>query len=199
MPVKNWMTTDVVSVGPETSLLKVGKLMVLDAPFVYVNPYTNEVWRPSNYEHNYKGELPLHTALALSRNTCTVRVAQQVGIANVVQRAKELGLEPHFPQELAISLGAVAVSPLNLTQAYAAFANQGLGVRPRIITSITDPKGRVLYQQNVEHWQAISPQNAYIMDTLLKEVVNAGTGVRAKIEGRIIAGKTGTTNDEHDA
>ena len=172
---------------------------VLDAPFVYVNPYTNEVWRPSNYEHNYKGELPLHTALALSRNTCTVRVAQQVGIANVVQRAKALGLEPHFPQELAISLGAVAVSPLNLTQAYAAFANQGLGVRPRIITSITDSRGRELYRQDVEHWQAVSPQNAYIMATLLKEVVNQGTGGRAKVEGRIIAGKTGTTNDEHDA
>ena len=157
------------------------------------------MWRPSNYEHNYKGELPLHTALALSRNTCTVRVAQQVGVANIVQRAKALGLEPHFPQELAISLGAVAVSPLNLTQAYAAFANQGLGVRPRIITSITVEQGRVLYKQEVEHWQAVSPQNAYIMDTLLKEVVNAGTGVRAKIDGRIIAGKTGTTNDEHDA
>ena len=172
--------------------------IVLDAPFVYVNPYTNEVWRPSNFEHNYKGELPLHTALALSRNTCTVRVAQQVGIANVVERAKALGLEPHFPRELAISLGAVAVSPLNLTQAYAAFANQGLGVRPRIITSITDAQGHVLYKQDVEHWQAITPQNAYIMATLLKEVVNAGTGGRARIEGRNIAGKTGTSNDTHD-
>ncbi|MDE7372110.1 MAG: transglycosylase domain-containing protein, partial [Desulfovibrio sp.] len=122
--------------------------IVLDAPFVYVNPYTNEVWRPSNYEHNYKGELPLWQALALSRNTCTVRVAQQVGIANVIQRAKAMGLEPHFPQELSVSLGAVAVSPLNLTQAYAAFANQGQGVRPRIITSITDAKGRALYRQD---------------------------------------------------
>ena len=173
--------------------------IVLDAPFVYVNPYTNEVWRPSNYEHNYKGELPLWQALALSRNTCTVRVAQQVGIANVIQRAKALGLEPHFPQELSVSLGAVAVSPLNLTQAYAAFANQGLGVRPRIITSITDAKGRELYRQDPEHWQALSPQNAYMMATLLKNVVNAGTGSRARIDGRFIAGKTGTTNEEHDA
>ena len=173
--------------------------IVLDAPFVYVNPYTNEVWRPSNYEHNYKGELPLWQALALSRNTCTVRVAQQVGIANVIQRAKAMGLEPHFPQELAVSLGAVAVSPLNLTQAYAAFANQGLGVRPRIITSITDARGRELYRQDPEHWQALSPQNAYMMATLLKNVVNAGTGTRARIDGRFIAGKTGTTNDEHDA
>ena len=173
--------------------------IVLDAPFVYVNPYTNEVWRPSNYEHNFKGELPLHQALALSRNTSTVRVAQQVGIANVIQRAKAPGLEPSFPQELSVSLGAVAVSPLNLTQAYAAFANQGLGVRPRIITSITDAQGRELYRQDAEHWQAISPQNAYIMATLLKNVVNAGTGARGKIEGRFIAGKTGTTNEEHDA
>ncbi|MBD5558416.1 MAG: PBP1A family penicillin-binding protein [Desulfovibrio sp.] len=173
--------------------------IVLDAPFVYVNPYTNEVWRPSNYEHNYKGELPLWQALALSRNTCTVRVAQQVGIANVIQRAKAMGLEPHFPQELAVSLGAVAVSPLNLTQAYAAFANQGMGVRPRIITSITDARGRELYRQDPEHWQALSPQNAYMMATLLKNVVNAGTGSRAKIDGRFIAGKTGTTNEEHDA
>ncbi|WP_300925400.1 penicillin-binding protein 1A [uncultured Desulfovibrio sp.] len=173
--------------------------IVLDAPFVYVNPYTNEVWRPSNYEHNYKGELPLWQALALSRNTCTVRVAQQVGIANVIQRAKALGLEPHFPQELSVSLGAVAVSPLNLTQAYAAFANQGMGVRPRIITSITDARGRELYRQDPEHWQALTPQNAYMMATLLKNVVNAGTGSRARIDGRFIAGKTGTTNEEHDA
>lgn len=172
---------------------------VLDGPFVYVNPYTNEVWRPSNYEHDFKGELPLYQALALSRNTCSVRIAHQVGIANVIQRAKALGLEPHFPQELSVSLGAVAVSPLNLTQAYAAFANQGLGVRPRIITSIVDSRGRELYRQDVEHWQAISPQNAYMMATLLKNVVNAGTGVRAKINGRFIAGKTGTTNEEHDA
>ncbi len=172
---------------------------VLDAPLVYVNPYTNEVWRPSNYEHNYKGELPLWKALALSRNTCTVRVAQQVGIGNVIERARALGLEPKFPRELAISLGAVEVSPLNLTQAYAAFANQGLGVRPRIITSIFDNRGKELYDQPPEHWEAISPQNAFMMATLLKNVVNAGTGSRGKIEGRFIAGKTGTTNEEHDA
>lgn len=173
--------------------------IVLDAPLTYVNPYTNEVWKPSNYEHNYKGELPLWQALALSRNTCTVRLAQAVGIGNVIDRAKALGLEPNFPRELAISLGAVDVSPLNLTQAYAAFANKGLGVRPRIISSIKDSKGKELYVQPPEHWQALTPENAYMMATLLKNVVNAGTGSRAKVEGRFIAGKTGTTNDEHDA
>ena len=160
---------------------------------------TNEVWRPGNYEKNFRGIMPLYEALTLSRNTCTVRLAHKVGISNVIQRAKMLGLEPHFPQELSISLGAVAVSPLNLTQAYAAFANQGLGVRPRIITSITDNNGRELYRQDIQHWQALTPQNAYQMATLLKNVVNSGTGSRARVDGHVIAGKTGTSNDENDA
>ena len=173
---------------------------LLDGPFVYVNPQTNEVWRPSNYEGSYKGILPLHRALALSRNTTTVRVASTIGIENVIHRAKSLGLEPNFPAELAICLGAVDVTPLNLTQAYAAFANNGMGVRPRIITSIKDAEGRELYRQNPEHWQAISPQNAYQMAQLLKEVVNAGTGGRARVPGYDnIGGKTGTTNEERDA
>ncbi|MBO4369080.1 MAG: penicillin-binding protein, partial [Desulfovibrio sp.] len=173
--------------------------IVLDGPFVYVNPYTHEVWRPNNSEHNYKGEIPLYLALALSRNTCAVRVAQQVGIENVIARAKSLGLEPNFPKELAISLGAVGVTPLNMTQAYVPFANQGQGVRPRMVSLIKDSEGKELYKQDIEHWQAITPQNAFIMDTMLKNAVNTGTGSRARIEGRFIGGKTGTSNQARDA
>ncbi|MBR3663143.1 MAG: PBP1A family penicillin-binding protein [Desulfovibrio sp.] len=173
--------------------------IVLDGPFSYVNPYTHEVWRPNNSERNYKGEIPLYLALALSRNTCAVRVAYQIGIDKVIERAKLLGLEPNFPKELAVSLGAVGVTPLNMTQAYAAFANQGLGVRPRMVSRIVDAEGKELYRQDVEHWQAISPQNAFIMDTMLKNAVNTGTGSRAKIEGRFIGGKTGTSNQARDA
>ncbi len=173
--------------------------MLLDAPFVHINEYTSKVWRPSNYEGGFKGPLPLHTALALSRNTCTVRVAQQVGMPSIIKRAKDLGLEPHFPNELAVSLGAVAVSPLNLTQAYTAFANQGWVCKPRFITKIIDAQGKEIYRQDPQHWQGISPQNAYIMACLLKEVVTAGTGGRAKVLGRPLGGKTGTTNDENDA
>ncbi len=172
--------------------------MVLDAPFEYVIPGTGEVWRPSNFEKNFRGEMPLHQALALSRNTPTVRLCQAVGVDKVVERAKMLGLEPNFPAVLSLALGSVGVSPLNMTQAYAAFANGGLGVRPRIITSITDARGRELYRQEVEHWQAISPENAYQMDVLLRRVVESGTGSRARIKGLNIAGKTGTSNDSRD-
>ncbi len=172
---------------------------LLDAPYVYVNPYTNKIWEPANYEKDFKGPIDLATALALSRNTCTVRVAEQIGISSVNMRAKALGLEPHFPEELAVSLGAVAVSPLNLTQAYTAFAYQGWAARPRIITSIKDSRGREIYSQKPEHWQAISPQNAYIMSSLLKKVVTSGTARRALVLNKPVAGKTGTTNNEHDA
>jgi penicillin-binding protein 1A len=144
--------------------------------------------------------MPLRTALVKSRNTCTVRVAEQIGIPAVIQRAKDLGLEPHFPNELAVSLGAVAVSPINMAQAYTAFANRGVVVnRPRMIISVRDASGNLLYKQDPDLRQAVSPQNAFIMASLLKDAVNYGTGTRAKIEGRFVAGKTGTTNEEHDA
>lgn len=171
---------------------------VLDAPFEYVDPYTHKVWRPGNFEHSYKGEMPLHLALAQSRNIPTVRLCKAIGVDKVIERAKQLGIEPDFPRNLTISLGAVALSPLNLTQAYAAFANGGLGVRPRIITSIKDASGKEIYRQDPEHWVAVTPQNAYQIDMLLQEVVNRGTGSRARIEGRHIAGKTGTSNDTND-
>ena len=133
---------------------------VLDAPFEYVDPYTHKVWRPGNFEHSYKGEMPLHLALAQSRNIPTVRLCKAIGVDKVIERAKQLGIEPDFPRNLTISLGAVALSPLNLTQAYAAFANGGLGVRPRIITSIKDASGKEIYRQDPEHWVAVTPQNA---------------------------------------
>lgn len=171
---------------------------VLDAPIEYVNPATGQIWRPSNFENSYKGEMPLWQALALSRNTPTVRLAQAVGIDKVIERAKMLGLEPDFPQVLSVSLGAVGVSPLNLTQAYTAFANGGIASRPRIITSIKDSRGRELYRQEVEQWQAVSPQNAFQVTTLLRRVVENGTGRRAFIDGLHISGKTGTSNDTRD-
>ncbi len=171
---------------------------VLDAPINYVDPVTGQVWRPSNFEHSYKGSMPLYQALALSRNTPTVRLAQAVGIDRVIERARMLGLDADFPQVLAVSLGAVGVSPLNLTQAYTAFANGGVASRPRIVTSIKDARGRELYRQEIEQWQAVSPQNAFQMTTLLRRVVESGTGGRARIEGLKIAGKTGTSNDTRD-
>ena len=171
---------------------------VLDAPFEYVDPYTHKVWRPGNFEHSYKGEMPLHLALAQSRNIPTVRLCKAIGVDKVIERAKQLGIEPDFPRNLTISLGAVALSPLNLTQAYAAFANGGLGVRPRIITSIKDASGKEIPRQDPEHWVAVTPQNAYQIDMLLQEVVNRGTGSRARIEGRHVDAARPARQQRHE-
>lgn len=174
--------------------------IVLDAPVVQVDEATSQMWRPNNFEKNFRGPMPLRTALALSRNLVTVRITQQIGPEAVVQRAKELGYESTFPPYLSISLGSVEVTPLNHAQAYAAFANGGRRIKPRLILSVRDFWGNALYAPEPDAGeQAISPQNAYIMSYLLKEVVNAGTGSRAQVLKRPVGGKTGTSNDEQDA
>ncbi len=170
-----------------------------DEPFTYVDPVTGTAWSPANYDHEFKGPIPLAQALAQSRNVPMVRVTEYMGVDKVIDRAHALGLTPAFPRYLTVSLGVVEVSPLNLTQAFTAFANQGWACRPRIITSIKDVNGVELYAQPPEHWQAISPENAYIMSSMLKKVVTSGTATRAKVLNKPMAGKTGTTNNEHDA
>ncbi len=173
--------------------------MVLDAPILIINEWTKEAWRPRNFEGGFEGPMRLNRALARSRNLCTVRVVQQIGIDPVIARAKMLGLTSYFPREMAICLGAVAVSPLNITQAYTAFANQGQVSTPRFIRSIQGPWGNTIYENPPVLTPAITPENAYIMTSMLKDVVNFGTATRAKALGRPVGGKTGSTNDENDA
>ncbi len=173
--------------------------MLLDAPIILIDKWTKKAWRPGNDDGKFDGPMPLYRALARSRNLCTVRVAQQMGVEHIIARAKALRLTPDFPATLSISLGAVAVSPLNLAQAYTAFANGGKVSSPRFITSIQGPWGNTIYESQPESVQAITPQNAYVMSKLLEGVVNFGTGGKARVLGRPIGGKTGTTNDENDA
>ena len=172
--------------------------VLLDAPVVQFLE-SGDVWRPSNYEKNFKGPLLLRTALALSRNLCTIRVVQQMGVKKVIERAKDLELEPHFPEVLSVSLGAVAVTPLNMTQAYTAFANGGMVSKARFILSVKNFWGESIYESQPDLRDALTPQNAYVMSYLLKEVVNAGTAAKAKVLGVPLAGKTGTSNDWKDA
>ena len=172
--------------------------VILDAPVVEFMD-NGTIWRPANYEKGFKGPILLRTALALSRNLCTIRVAQQIGVPAIIERAKELELEPDFPEGLAISLGSVAVSPLNMVQAYTAFANGGMISKPRFIISIKNFWGEALYESQPDLRDAITPQNAFLMASMLKDVVNAGTAGRAKVLGRPLAGKTGTSNEERDA
>ncbi|MBF0480964.1 MAG: PBP1A family penicillin-binding protein [Desulfovibrionaceae bacterium] len=173
--------------------------VIMDGPFEFYDPATKITWKPENYEHGFKGPMILRTALALSRNTVTIRVAQAIGIDKVVQRAKDLGITSNIPPYLSISLGAAEVTLINLCQAYTAFARDGSYVKPRAVLSVKSAWGEEIYTSKPEAVSAITPQNAFIMASLLKEVVRAGTATRANVFKRPLAGKTGTTNDEQDA
>lgn len=172
--------------------------MVLDAPIVEFMD-SGDIWRPGNYEKNFDGPMLFSKALALSRNLCTVRIAQSIGIPAVIERARDLGFTSDFPEVFSISLGSIEVTPLSLANAYTAFANGGELTTPRFIISVEDYWGTTIYKQEVSHDLVISPQNAYIMSSLLKDVVNSGTARKAKVLERPLAGKTGTTNGENDA
>ncbi len=173
--------------------------IVLDAPFVLPSNTGSKTWKPGNFDGKFLGPILLRTALAKSRNACTVRVAQQVGMNAIVERAKALGVPGEIPPVLAISLGSYEASPLTMAEVYTAFANQGTRITPRIITEVRNSWREPILYFEPGKTEAITPQNAYIMASLLKEVVNAGTAAKASVLRRPVAGKTGTSNDERDA
>lgn len=167
--------------------------IVWDSPISFGN------WAPKNYGNKYAGPLTLETALVKSKNVVTVRIAAHMGIKKVIQRARELGLEADFPPFLPVCLGAEALRPINLCQAYTAFARDGSYIKPRFVLSIKKAWGEEIFRSQPEPVQAISPVTAYKMATILQQVVQRGTGVRARVLKRPVAGKTGTTNNEIDA
>ncbi|GAB7079319.1 penicillin-binding protein 1A [Megalodesulfovibrio paquesii] len=162
------------------------------------SPITIGTWSPKNYGGGSMGPMPLRTALAKSRNLVTVRIAADMGIRTVIAHARKLGLEGEFPPYLPIALGAQVFTPINLAQAYSAFARDGSYVKPRFIHSVRKAWGEEILRIKPQYQQAISPEHAYLMASMLQGVVQAGTGTRARVLGRPVAGKTGTTNNEID-
>ncbi len=173
--------------------------IILDAPILLRDEYSGEVWRPENYGGEFEGPIRFDRALARSRNLCTIRVAQEIGMDKVVQRALDLNFGEDIKPYLSTSLGAGVILPIEAVSSYTAFANKGQRAKPRFIQKVTGPWGNLLYEQAVEHKTAISEQNAFIMAKLLQGTVQFGTSTRAKVLERPIAGKTGTTNEEIDA
>ena len=172
--------------------------VVLDAPVAVLDPTTNRLWRPDNYENNFYGYMLLRKGIALSRNLVTIRIAQTIGIPKIVERANQLGIIGSYPNELGVSLGAVEATLIQMVDAFGAFANLGELVKPRFITTIKDPTGFLLYEFPVDTQQVITPQNAFIMQYLLRGVIEEGTGRRALALNMPVIGKTGTSNDEKD-
>jgi penicillin-binding protein 1A len=156
-------------------------------------------YRPTNFGGKSYGTLTLADALAHSVNTITVNLAQEIGVAKVVAAAKRLGITSPLQANASLALGTSEVTPLELTSAYAAFANGGYRISPYMVTEV-DIGGKPVYVRHAEPLQRVIAENIdRDLTAMLYGVVVSGTGGYASLHGREAAGKTGTTQDSHDA
>ncbi len=153
-------------------------------------------WQPKNYEKNYKGLIPLREALVHSRNLATINLVTDIGLYGMLKKLKDYGIGD-LPRDLSLSLGSISLSPLALSQYYSSFANKGIQVEPVMIRRIESKRGIKRYESKQRF--ITSPQQTYLMTTIMHDVVNRGTGRRARVGGIELAGKTGTTNKSVDA
>ncbi|MFN3512295.1 MAG: transglycosylase domain-containing protein [Phenylobacterium sp.] len=159
-------------------------------------------WEPRNYTNDFRGPMTLQTALAQSINTVAARLANEVGTGNVAAAARRLGIASPIQLDPSMALGAVEVSPLEMAQAYAPFANGGFLAKGYGIQRIRTASGRVLYDHDVgkpARQQVIGTPALQYMNQMMRQVVTSGTGARARVAGYDLAGKTGTTSDYRDA
>ncbi len=178
-----------------------------DAPLA-INPGPGQpLWQPHNYENSFSGRMPASTALARSINVAAVRVVLAVGVPYARLHASQFGLPlDQIPPYPTMVLGAGSFSPLQMARAYGVFASGGYLVQPHLIDRVTDARGQVLYQfrppvlGQAGAPRIISPGNAFLLTTMMQDVIKRGTGAAARVLGRSdLAGKTGTTSDFRDA
>jgi penicillin-binding protein 1A len=172
--------------------------IVVDEPVTYYGGAKGE-WSPENYDHKFYGPTRLREALTYSRNVVTVKLVESMGIDRVIDFARSLGMQGEIPRDFTIALGSISISPLELALCYNIFANSGMKAKPIAIKYVTDSKGRVLESNEPEVEAVITPETAFLVTSMMEDVVKYGTGWRAKALGRPVAAKTGTTNDYRDA
>ena len=166
---------------------------------------TNQAWEPQNYNEKFTGPMRLRKGLALSKNLVAIRVLRYIGAKYAQDYITRFGFDPKkHPPYLSMALGVGEVTALEMVSAYGVFANGGFLKKPFYIEKIIDSKGRKIKNSselmNDETPRIIDPRNAFIMTDMLREVINTGTGRKAKrLKRSDIGGKTGTTNDLIDA
>jgi len=173
--------------------------MVEDSPFRW--SYDGQEWEPGNYNDEYFGTVTFRRALEKSLNSATARIARDVGIKRVRDVAHRLGIQSSLPAVPSLALGAAEVTPLEVAVAVSTLANNGVRTRPVAVKQVMTPDSRVLEKRDVRVEKVLTPQLAFIMNYLLKGVLDRGTADVARRWGftRPAAGKTGTTNDYKDA
>ena len=194
--------------------------LILDAPLVLKQGYDLKMWKPENYGKKFYGPSTLRMGLEKSRNLMTVRIAQDLGLTKIVNFSKQLGIYDNPKELLSISLGSAETTLLKLTSAYSSFVNGGKLITPIMIDRIQDSEGSTILNNEkrkcincdqlsflsekfpniVDDFpQIFSAQTAYQMTSILEGVVQNGTGKNLKDLNLVLAGKTGTTNENNDA
>jgi len=168
---------------------------ILDAPVVYEQEEEDKTWKPENYGRRFHGMVSLREALAQSHNLATVRLLDKVGVKNVIEFSRTVGVTSPLPSDLSLGLGSSSIGLMELTSVYGVFLNQGIRVEPYVIKSVKDSAGKTLEVVEPEAREVITKETAYLITNMMEDVVQRGTGQAAKVLGRPIAGKTGTTND----
>ncbi len=181
--------------------------VINDGPLYFSAAETGgQPWEPKNYGGGFEGPMSMRTALQRSRNLVSIRILNHIGTKYAQQYITRFGFDAErHPAYLPMALGAGQVTPLQMAGAYSVFANGGYRVNPYLIAEVTDQNGAIVVraqplvaEQNAP--RAIDARNAYVMNSLLQSVAQRGTGARTNVLKRTdLAGKTGTTNDSHDA
>lgn len=188
-----------------------------DAPVVFHDSALEDIWRPENYSGRFYGPTRLRKALAYSRNLVSIRLLRQIGIKYAIDYIHRFGFpleELNKHRDLSLALGSVQFTPWEVVRGYAVFSNTGYLIEPYFVQTVLDYNGNPIYQAQPKHAckeqcneedpsrakRIITPQNAYIMTSLMQDVIRYGSGRKAKVLKRLdISGKTGTTNDQKDA
>ncbi|MBL0168099.1 MAG: penicillin-binding protein 1A [Propionivibrio sp.] len=182
--------------------------IIRDEPISFPASVTgSQAWEPKNYDGKYEGPMRMRTALAKSKNMVSIRLLQASGVNFIQDYITRFGFDAEkHPPYLTMALGAGSVTPWQMVTAYAVFANSGYLIQPYVVRDIQDEKGQVLAAAQPvtagdDTLRAIDPRNAYVMDSMLRDVTIYGTAARASatLKRRDLAGKTGTTNEHVDA
>ena len=173
--------------------------IILDAPVVFKIGNQKKEWEPKNFSDDYKGEMTLRMALALSKNIPAVRLIEMLGPSSVVRFAHSMGIESTLYPNLSLALGTSGVKLINLTAAYSVFPNKGKLIEPYGVVEVMDANGRLVWRVKPQKKAVMSRESAAIITDMLRSVIQNGTAKKAKVIQRPIAGKTGTTDEFKDA
>ncbi len=201
--------------------------LINDAPVVFDDPSLESAWRPENYSGKFFGPTRLRFALTKSRNLVSIRLLRAIGVDRALEQAEKFGFDPtDLPRNLSLALGSGAVAPLQMAMGYSVLANGGHRVESYFIEHIEDGQRNIVYKASplrvcdvcmleqeeglaAEEFEGplqpmaprvISPENHYLMNSMMQDVIKRGTARKALVLGRDdLAGKTGTTNDQRDA